>query len=486
MEVLSLKEVVEAVGGTLLQGNLEGSIQGVSTNSKEIKEGELFVPIIGERVDAHRFIKGAFELGAAATFTSHPLEEVEVVEGKAYIKVGDCLEAMQALASYYRSKFEIPVIGVTGSVGKTTTKEMIAAALETRYQVLKTAGNMNSQVGLPLTLFRIEKQHEVAVIEMGMSMEGEMDNLVKMARPTIAVMTNIGVSHIGQLGSRENIRKEKTNLINGFVEYKKGSLYVNGNDGLLHEIISHKNKEMTIDLSEKTNQALEVAELYSFGTKEDARCYAKDIHSAGKTTTFTYVSEVEGTKQEEAVTLQVLGEHNVMNACVALGVASELGIPAEVAKEGLYHYQPIAMRGQMEEVDGVTIIDDSYNSSPDSMKSGLNVLLAMDNKRVFAVFADVLELGEESRELHYQVGEYIVALAKEGKRIDGLITIGTEAKAISDAVCDHGLDMIVKHCDNNDKAYEAIEGMKQPGDAYLIKGSRGMHTDEIVAKLKKK
>lgn len=343
---------------------------------------------------------------------------------------------------------------------------------------------MNSQVGLPLTLFRIGKEHEVAVIEMGMSIEGEMERLVEIARPTMAVMTNIGVSHIGQLGSRENIRREKCNIINGFADYKEGSLYINGNDPLLHEIISHKNKEMTIDLRDKTNEALSCTQIYPFGTKEDAVYQAKDIHSAGKQTTFTYVSQEAGKECEEAITLQVLGEHNVMNACVALGVASKLGIAPSVAKEGLYHYQPIAMRGQMEEVHGVTVIDDSYNSSPDSMKSGLNVLLAMDNKRVFAVFADVLELGEESRDLHYQVGEYIAALAKEGKKIDGLVTIGTEAKAISDAVCDHGLDMIVKHCDNNEDAYQAIKAMMQPGDAYLIKGSRGMHTDEIVAKLK--
>ncbi len=485
MKALSIKEVLNAVGGTLLAGTTKGEITSVSTNSKEIKEGALFVPIIGERVDAHRFIKGAFELGAKATVTSRPLEEIEVVEGKTYILVEDTLKAMQDLATYYRSKFTIPVIGVTGSVGKTTTKEMIAAALETKYRVLKTAGNMNSQVGLPLTLFNIEESHEVAVIEMGMSIEHEMENLVAIAKPTISVMTNIGVSHIGQLGSKENIRREKCNIINAYADYKKGSLYVNGNDVLLHEVIEFKKNEKEIDLREETKEALAYTKIYSFGMKEDADFAASNITYQVTHTTFLYTSKEDGNNLSEEITLSVLGEHNVMNACVALGVAAELGIDVKVAKEGLFKYQPIAMRGQMEDINGVTVIDDSYNSSPDSMKSGLSMLLAMENARVFAVFADVLELGEKSRELHYQVGEYIAGLAKEGKRIDGLITIGEEAKAISDAVLDNKLDMIVKHCDNNESATCYIKSIMQKGDAFLIKGSRGMHTDEIVTDLKK-
>ncbi|MDO5293798.1 MAG: UDP-N-acetylmuramoyl-tripeptide--D-alanyl-D-alanine ligase [bacterium] len=485
MEVLSIREVVSAVGGSVISGPMEGSITDVSTNSREIKEGTLFVPIIGERVDAHKFIKGALELGASATVTSRPLNEIEVVEGKTYILVEDTLQAMQDLAAYYRSKFTIPVIGVTGSVGKTTTKEMIAAALETKFSVLKTAGNMNSQVGLPLTLFNIENSHDVAVIEMGMSIEGEMENLVKIAKPTMAVMTNIGVSHIGQLGSKENIRREKCNIINAYAEYKEGSLYVNGNDPLLHEVVEEQKGEKTIDLREETKKALAYTSVYSFGTNEDACFRATDIVFKGTETTFTYASKEEGKECKEQIKLSVLGEHNVMNACVALGVASKLGITADVAKAGLYSYQPIAMRGQIEEVNGVTLIDDSYNSSPDSMKSGLKVLFAMENKRVFAVFADVLELGEDSKKLHYQVGEFIAEEAKDGNKVDGIITIGTEAKAISDAVVDAKLDMIVKHCNNNQEAVEAIKSVMEPGDAYLIKGSRGMHTDEIVAELKK-
>ena len=483
MEVLSLKEIIDAVGGALLSGKEDVCVKHVSTNSKEIEEQTLFVPIIGERVDAHNFIKGAAELGAVATFISHPLEEVEVVDGVSYIYVKDTLQAMQDLASYYRGKFDIPVIGVTGSVGKTTTKEMIAAALETRYRVLKTAGNMNSQVGLPLTIFRIEKCHEVAVIEMGMSEEDEMPSLVKIARPTMAVMTNIGVSHIGQLGSRENIRREKANIINAFAEYKEGTLYVNGNDDLLSEIEKHKKNPM-IELRDATNAALPYTTIYSYGTSKDATYMAKEIVSQGKSTTFTYVSKESGKECEEEIVLSVLGEHNVMNACVALAVASKLGIDVRVAKEGLFQYQPIAMRGQIDEVNGITIVDDSYNSSPDSMRSALNVLLAMDNKRVFAVFADVLELGEDSYKLHHQVGEYIVKLSEENKKIDGLITIGMEAKAISEAVIESNLDMIVKHCDNNEDASAYIKSIMIKGDAFLIKGSRGMRTDEIVKSLK--
>lgn len=218
MEALSIKEIVEAVNGRLLAGREDTLVHSVSTSSNEIEPGALFVPIKGERVDAHDYIKGALENGAVAVLTNKSKEEIYYHPAFVYIYVDHTLKALQRLATYYRSKFLIPVIGVTGSVGKTTTKEMVAAALETKYKVLKTAGNMNSQVGLPLTMFRLTREHQVAVIEMGMSNEGEIARLAHIAKPTMAIVTNIGVSHIGQLGSKENIRKEKMNVIDAFTD----------------------------------------------------------------------------------------------------------------------------------------------------------------------------------------------------------------------------------------------------------------------------
>lgn len=488
MEALKISKIVEVVGGTLAQGNPEEYITSVSTNSKEMKAKSLFVPIIGERVDAHNFIAGAMEAGAVATFTSRAMSEIAVVEGKSYILVEDTIAAMQKLAAYYRSLFAIPVIGVTGSVGKTTTKEMIAAALETKFSVLKTAGNMNSQVGLPLTIFNIDHSHEIAVIEMGMSEEGELAKLAAIARPNIAVVTNIGVSHIGQLGSKENIRKEKLNIINENTSVHPGTLYVNGNDQLLHELLPYQSDLMQpeqakvfVDLTPKTKEALLHTKVATYGTEPCAEYYAKNISVNGGNTTFTLVTS----DREEVVELQVLGEHNVMNACVAVAIAKQLGIPEAEAKRGLFTYQPIAMRGQIDVVNGITIIDDSYNASPDSMKSGINVLLAMsDVTRRIAVLADVLELGEKSRECHYEVGEYIVKLKLEGTSIDELVVIGKEAKAIAEAVEEAKVGIRTYQYDSNEEATAYLKATCKVGDALLVKGSRGMHTDEIVKAMK--
>ena len=495
MEALSIKEIVKAVEGVLICGNEQSMVTSVSTNSKEAKEGTLFVPIIGEKVDAHDFIESALEQGAVATFTSKEIENIKNNE-KGYIRVEDTVKALQLLAEYYRKKFTIPLIGITGSVGKTTTKEMIAAALVTKKNVLKTAGNMNSQVGLPLTIFRIDREHEAAVIEMGMSEEGEMKKLAKIAKPTLAVVTNIGVSHIGQLGSKENIRKEKLNIIDEFGDAKLLSsgenrendfaLYVNGDDTLLSEVLSYKEQQnstlkgKTIDLTQDTFAKLANTQVQAFGTKENATYFAKNIKTLQGETHFTFVYP-GGT---EEVKLRVLGIHNVSNALAALAIAMKLGIAPSVSKIGLYEYQPIAMRGQIHDKEGIQIIDDTYNASPDSMKSGINVLTELEGDlRRIAVLADVLELGAASYACHYEVGEYIATLNREN-RVDYVITIGNEAKAIAKAIQDKNIMIKTNSFENNVEAIEYLKTLIKSGDAILIKGSRGMHTDEIVEALK--
>ncbi|BBF43031.1 UDP-N-acetylmuramoylalanyl-D-glutamyl-2,6-diaminopimelate--D-alanyl-D-alanine ligase [Lachnospiraceae bacterium KM106-2] len=485
MEALTVKEILDAVDGKLLSSTdtLDLVVTSASTNSNDLEEGALFIPVIGERVDAHNFIEGALANGAVATFTS---KDVSVnSKHRAYIRVEHTVEALQKLAAFYRRKFSIPVIGITGSVGKTTTKEMISAALSTKFDVLKTAGNMNSQIGLPLTVLRIMNYHEAAVIEMGMSEEGEMEKLAYMAKPDIAVMTNIGVSHIGQLGSKENIRKEKLNIIDQFDE--NGLLYVNGDDELLREVIPYQStlqqKEgaaINIDVTDATRTSLLKSHVCSYGVAPESKYYAKDIVSKEGKTMFTFVYP-EG---EEEVTLNVLGIHNVMNAVAALAIAMNAGVAPAIAKKGLEAYMPIAMRGGIVETKGVKIIDDTYNASPDSMKSGINVLMELhDVTRRIAVLADVLELGEKSYESHYEVGDYICKLAKEGKHLDQLIVVGKEAKAIAEAVLhSKGKEMVV--CANsNEEVIAYLKAMMQPKDAILVKGSRGMHTDEIVKAL---
>lgn len=493
MENLRVKEIVKAVGGTLIYGEEDISVLTVSTNSKEISENGLFVPIIGEKVDAHNFIEDAFEHGAMVTFTSKRIQNFQ--KNKAYIMVEDTLKALQNLAIYYREKFDIPFIGITGSVGKTTTKEMIATLLEVKYNVLKTEGNMNSQVGVPLMILRLNQSHEIAVIEMGMSEEGEMEKLAKIVKPSIAVITNIGVSHMEMLGTRENIRKEKLNIINEFKD--SAILFLNGNDILLKEIYEQKRlhkytknaqKCDIIEVSDSTLSKLENANIYAYGTEDFCEYGGSNIKTVGEETHFVYSNQhrlqeggADSRAKSEEIKLGVLGIHNVFNALVALAIGEYFHISGKEVKKALLDYRPIAMRGQIKEYHGIKVIDDSYNASPDSMKSGISILLELPNvKRRIAVLADVLELGEMSYACHYEVGEFIA-----GKNLDLVLTVGEEAKAIVQAINHNNQCISTASFEHNEEAFNFLKEYLKVGDSILVKGSRGMHTEEIVEALKK-
>lgn len=456
---LSVKEITEATNGVLLSGEEATEITGACIDSRQVKTGDIFVPLIGEKVDGHRFMKQVLEGKAAASFTSSR-EAFEEIKGlnKAVILVEDTLKALQDMAAFYRSRFSLPVIGITGSVGKTTTKEMVAAALQTKLNVLKTEGNMNSQIGLALMMLKLKEEHQAAVIEMGMSNPGEMSNLARIARPEIAVMTNIGVSHIGQLGSKENIRAEKLHITDTFTE-KKGRLFLNGEDPLLDQVADTKGEQIF------------------YGASENCTLRASEIETIGEETHFVF--HYPG--GEEKIVLRVLGYHNVLNALAALGVAMEFGIAPAEAKKGLFEYQPIAMRGQIYEKNGYKIIDDTYNASPDSMKSGVHVLLEhKELSRRFAVLADVLELGEMSYQCHYEVGCYIASTESEGRKIDELVTVGEEARAIAKGVMEHNAEIKVHSFATNAEVIAYLKENLRASDGCMIKGSRGMHTDEIV------
>lgn len=469
MDYITVKEIINITNAKLLSGNEDTKVFGASTNSREINEGDLFVAIKGERVDGHKFIDMALNDGASATFTQVELDNY--LEDKAYILVDDCLVALQQVAKYIREKYPISLVGITGSVGKTTTKEMIAAALETEKNVLKTAGNMNSQIGLSLMMFRLKKAHEMAVIEMGVSEPNEMVNLADIARPNVAVVTNIGVAHIQQFKSRENILKEKLQIIDNFTS-SDNILFVNGEDDILSKDLSQ------YDLCETTKKALEKIKVVRFGTSSNCDYMAKDIVTKNGKCYFTAVFD----GVEEKIELNVLGIHNVYNALVALAVAKSYGVSIENAKKGLANYRPLAMRGTIEELGNLTIIDDTYNASPDSMKSGINVLLSLENvEKRYAVLADILELGESSYECHYEVGKYI-----SDKNIDEVVVVGNEAKAIVKAIKDSGNTAIITNMfDTNLEASNYLKAsFKEKECAILIKGSRGMKTDEIVKSLK--
>ena len=451
---MTVQEIAAACGGRLLRGDPETQVTSVSTDSRHVGPGALFVPIRGERTDAHAFLPAVFEAGAAAAFTQEHAEADQLPQGAsgAWIAVEDTVEALRRTAAAYRSRFSIPVVGITGSVGKTTTKEMVALALSSCLRTMKTEGNQNSQIGLPLTMFRLLPEHEAAVVEMGMSDFGEMARLAAVARPQYAVMTNIGVSHIGQLGSRENIMAEKLHITDAFGP--DSVLFVNGDDPLLATL-----REARPDLRQVW-----------FGFGEGCVYRAVQVVREGETVRFTAETPFGSVE----VHLPVPGDHNVRNALAALAVTCTLGGSLQQAADALAAYQPPAMRQQMVEANGLLIIDDSYNASPDSMRSAIDVLSTrpVTGKRA-AVLADMLELGDFSQQGHYQVGQY----AKE-RGVELLVAVGPLSREIA-----AGYGEGARWFATNQEASAFLRDALRPGDAVLVKGSRGMKTDEIVAAL---
>lgn len=455
VEILTIKEITEAVNGTLLAGDPDTAIEYICIDSREAHQGGLFVPIIGEKVDAHKFIAQVFENGADAVFMSHG----DVINPeKAHILVDNTVKALGDLGAYYRKKFAMPLVGITGSVGKTSTKEMISAALETGFKTMKTAGNQNSQIGVPLTLFRMEKGHEMAVVEMGISEYNEMDNLVRFANPDVAVVTNIGEAHIAQFGKMENTMKEKLKIAKNFTE--KNRIFLNGDDPLLRE-------------AAKTMQC--PVTLYGTGLNCDYR--AENVHIKDGKNCFTLVYP-EG---REEVVIQQLGLHNVLNALVAMAVAKHFGLEPAVSKKGLEDYTGVAMRQQINHLSrGIKVIDDTYNASPASVKSGLDVLTQLDNPgRKMAVLGDILELGENSEKIHYDLG---TAVSKTAVQV--VVTVGKEMKSLAKAIVDSGEGIAVCSFDNNADASAWLIENVSDGDAILVKGSRGMHEEEVVKALR--
>ena len=477
---ITVQDIVIAAGGTLVSGDKEAVVTSASTNSREIEPGALFVPVIGERVDAHCFIPQVIEKGAKAAFISHDIKaEWKSEDGTfACIRVEDTVRALQKLAAWYRNRFFVPVIGITGSVGKTTTKEMIAAALETEKNILKTKGNQNSQIGVAMMMLCLEKEHELAVIEMGMSEPGEMMRLAGIARPETAVMTNIGVSHIGQLGSKENIRKEKMNIINEMPE--RGNLYYNGDDELLSQIpgLGQERKEDLLD--EETRKKLPSVSLHAFGMGEDCEFRAKDIVIEQGTTSFVCVYP-EGNVR---VSLAVPGRHNVGNALVALAIAHQYGVDMERAAEGLAGYRPPDMRGQVIRLGETILIDDTYNASPDSMKSAVEVLLSTEPaSEHIVVFGDVLELGRVSESCHEEVGVYLANASFHGNKVTELVTLGEQAKYIAKGAMKTAPSLPVHSFDTREEVTGYLKKRLKKDTAVVLKGSRGMHMDEIVKEL---
>lgn len=451
MKPLKIAQIVEATGGRLT-GDPALSVSSVAIDSRQAQPGSLFIPQIGNRVDGHDYIGTVVRNGAAAVVASRPPAEDSRLS--AWVQVNDTLQALQDIALFHRNRFPIPLVTVTGSVGKTSTKDMIADVLASSWKVAKTAGNMNSRVGLPLSLLTLDEGDQAGVFELGMSEFGEIAQLSLISRPDIAVITNIGISHIEQLGSQENIMREKLSINAGMNE--KGVLVLKGDDPFL---APHKNK-----LPQRT---------VFFGMADWCDYRAEEIISDVSGVSFV----LKYPAGRQSVTLPVPGQHNVYNALAAMAVADLCGIDLKLAAAALAKFQGEKMRLQIVECGGIHIIDDTYNASPDSMRAALAVLSELKpTRRRIAVLADMFELGSLSQQSHYDLGQTVSALG-----IDLLITVGERAAGIADGAIAAGGSIIVERFLDNARAIARLQELLTEGDAVLVKGSRGMHCEEIVA-----
>lgn len=445
-------ELAKAVNGKLLWGSAEQVFSGITTDSRKVTKGNLFIPLVGERFDGHDYIGHCFNSGAAVCLTQ---KNVPQYDNASAILVDDTAKALRDIAAWHRRKHIIPVVGITGSVGKTSTKDMIACVLSKQYEILKTQGNFNNEIGLPLTLLQLDKKHEMAVIEMGMSGFGEISRLTAIAQPQIAVITNIGVSHIEKLGSQQGILKAKLEILEGLSP--DGLVVLNGDDPLLRGI----------------EGSLKHRTVY-YGMENGLDYVAKDYESLGESGT-QFSIKLEG--QTYNFSIPVPGIHNVYNALAAIAVGMEMNIPMNTIIEGIRSYSPGNMRQNIISVSGIKIINDAYNASPQSMQAAINVLEELCSKsRGIAVLGDMLEMGDMTEELHYSVGSFI-----KDKKIDYLITIGKASKSIMEAVAgSSNKKIILQHFENNKDALNYIFSIIRQGDYILIKGSRGMKMEEIA------
>jgi len=449
---LNVQDIVKAVDGICLSSqNLEmGSVHSVHTDSRQIAEGGLYIPLRGDTFDGHTFISTVFDKGAIATLT----EEQTTRDDRLYtIYVKDTKVALLRLANYYRKLFQIPIIGVTGSVGKTSTKEIIASILSAKFNVHKTEGNFNNEIGLPLTLLKIQKEHEVAVIEMGMNHFGEIHTLSLTASPQIAVITNIGTSHIEHLGSREGILKAKLEILDGLD--KNGLLIMSGDNDLLSQV------------GETTFKTIK------YGLSEQYPYYAKNITSNINSTS----ADIYTPKDVYTITIAALGEHMIYNTLAAIVIAEHLGLTKNEILSGIASYTPTKMRMHIKIYDnGITIMDDTYNASPDSMCAAIKVLQDYPAKaRRVAVLGDMLEMGEYASTLHQEVGKF----ASQGQ-IDVLCAVGPLAKQIYEGARQNGSSQKNLYYATQEEFLKNMKKILHSGDTVLFKASRGMHFEQMV------
>lgn len=454
---MTLGQIAAACGGRLC--NCDGNIlvTDVVTDSRKISDCSVFVALKGDKFDGHNFVSQVYSQGAICAIVS---EEFENTSGFSTIEVKDTHAALRDIAAYYRSRFDIPSVAITGSVGKTSTKDMVSEVLTERYNVLKTEGNFNNEIGLPLTAFRMSTDDEIAVFEMGMSAFGEISRLTRIATPEVAIITNIGISHIEKLGSQENILKAKLEVLEGMPS--GATLILNGDDELLNGVVGTVPVETLSYGIENKN-----CDIVAFNISKFADGTEFDVEVDGKT---------------HRVRINVPGIHHIYNALASILLGIIYNMDMEEIKAGISKFKPSGMRQDIIELEDKKLIKDCYNASPASMKSGLEVLSVTPPKfegqpcRQVAVLGDMLELGDYSEEAHRLVGGLCCDY-----EIGCLIAVGPNAKFVAEGAIEKGFkssELYVFY--DNASAKQHIKDILMPNDVILFKGSRGMRLEEIA------
>ena len=455
MKPLTLAAVADFASGTITAGRLDEIVEGVSTDSRKIGFGQLFVALEGERFDGHDYVEAVIERGAAAVMVRRTFDG-DVPPGAGIIRVSDTLVGLQCLARCYRRHLGLKVVGITGSNGKTSTKDFVASVLSRRFQVNATKGNLNNHIGLPLTILETDAQHDCGVWEMGTNHPGEIEVLADIARPNIGVITNIGIAHIEHMKTQEAIAIEKGMLAEAIG--KGGSVILNAED------------KFTPSIAERTS-----ADVTTIGFDQgDIR--AEGLELGDERSSFTLVSE-SGTIP---VSIPVPGRHMVANALLAAAVGMEFGMELDAIAAGLAAVEFTGGRLQRKEVRGIVFIDDSYNANPDSMRAAMDTFSAMECAgRKFAIMGGMGELGEQSVEEHESLG----ALAAESG-IDFLISVGDLARPVT-ASLNGGCKAKVAHFADHAACVHFLSEEAKAGDLVLVKGSRSAAMEQIIEGFKK-
>lgn len=450
---LNLQEIVKATKGALLKEADVKEIKAVSTDTRKIEEGTMFIALKGENFNGNNYVLDAFNKGAKIAIVDEVKCDLnELKEDVALIKVQNTGRALMDLAKFYREKLGLKVVGITGSAGKTSTKDLVAAVLSDKYKVFKTKGNFNNEIGLPLMILELDSTYDVAILEMGMRGLGQIKELAEIASPDLGIITNIGISHIEILKTRENILKAKMEIATFFD--KNNTLVVCGNDDFLGALPEAQYK------------------IVKTGVGENFEIGSKNIALEELSSKFTVY---DGEKEEE-FSLDMPGEHNISNLMLGIAIAKELGVSFEEMKRGLKNIEATSMRLELIKKDGFSILNDCYNSSPVAVKSAIDVMKNIEGKRRIAVLGTMRELGHKSEEAHMEIGKY----AKENG-IEKVLCFGDFSENIKEG---YGEGCTVY--ENKEELIKDLLNIICEGDIILVKASRSLKFEEITKALLEK